>query len=119
MFEGQYLHQNGEGFSVYSPWFPKGGANAQFTLDLIQAKDTEIGVEVFTKNTEDTGEAPGTAAASLAATNSEDQHQFGTTSANLKELVRYKFTASPKSGASPGFVLFRMLAPVWFDAVDA
>ena len=35
---------------------------------------------------------------------------------DLKDLVRFKFVASNNSG---DWVMFRMLAPVWFDEVDA
>ena len=37
----------------------------------------------------------------------------------VKELVRYKFSVGNISDVGTVWALFRMLSPVWFDAVKA
>ena len=73
-------------------------------------------VEVFTKNKEDTSD--GTNADSGATTKitlttaTRGTTEWGPSlSPALKELVRYKYTVTTN------WVLFRMLTPVWFNAV--
>ena len=110
MFDAQILPA---GTAVYSPWFARGGDYARFTVDVIEYSlgGNDLSVQFFTKNSEDTGDgvlASGSPTISRSATGRETAECD-----NLEELVRYKFTA----GGTTGQVLFRMLTPVWFDAV--
>lgn len=113
MFEAQLLIASSEPTMVYSPWFPRQGDNAIFTLDLVDATGTIL-VEVFSKNTEDTGDGGSALTPNSGSKSSPGRTSFEL-SGNLKELVRYRFTVS----GSGNWVLFRMLPPVWFDTVDA
>ena len=122
MFEAQYVHySDGANTVLYSPWYPKGGGNARFTLDLVQQQDADILVQVCTKTTEETGEGPNLVAMTPStATSTMGQTTYKTTGdATILELVRYKFTVGPPDTETDGYVLFRMLAPVWFDDVKA
>jgi hypothetical protein len=74
-----------------------------------------IDVEVFTKNTEDTGDgsvvSPSTG--SLASLTGVGQTSATWGPSTLKELVRYRYTVKSTSE----WLVFRMLPPVWFDSV--
>ena len=123
MFEAQYMHVEAAGtLTIYGPWFTPGGAHGRFTVDIIQILNSAtLEVEVLTKNTETAGDT-GTLIADSGTLTAVGQHPFapstlGPTHSTL-ELVRYKYTLSVESGG-PGLALFRMLPPVWFDAVKA
>lgn len=119
MFEAQYLmtKNNTTGIVVFSPWFPRKGDNIQYAIDLIEAVGAKISVTLFTKNTEDPGDGTTTGSA-ISLTNT-----VGVTSEVLKqgvvELVRYQFNVVADASNTLGWVLFRMLSPVWFDSVKA
>lgn len=106
---------------VYSPWFPREGDNGRFTLEVVAISEATITLEVFHKNTEDTGD--GTAYGD--ATNILFDNKSGRTTqewTGLKELVRFRYEVLPHSEApdgTVGWVLFRLLRPVWFESVKA
>lgn len=111
MFQGQYLF---DGESFYSPWTPRRGDNLRHSAELLaQLNGSQVLIQVYHKNTEDTG--PGT-----ATSGDLNLTTLGTGTAEstgLKELVRFRFTCT---GTRFGdYVVFRTLAPVWFDDVEA
>lgn len=54
MFEAQMLITTGADYSVYSPWFPRGGDNLRATLEVVKrGTAATVTVRIFTKNTED------------------------------------------------------------------
>jgi hypothetical protein len=111
MFEAQVLFK---GCTIYSPWFPRRGDNVRCTIDVDAISGATIEVRLFTKNTEDIGDGTdvdATVTLSLAATGRDTDEWPG----GLEELVRYKFTVTGTNNYD--WVLFRMLPPVWFDAV--
>ncbi len=119
MFESQLLFgAGGDGAEVFSPWFPRQGDNAICTLEVVRISGASIQVELFTKNSEDTGDgalvtpASGTGDITRTTVGRESNEWEG----GLEELVRYKFTVAD---ATTKWVLFRMLPPVWFDSADA
>jgi hypothetical protein len=111
------------GSTVYSDWFPRCGDYLIATLELIRANSAKIDVAVLTKNYEDTG--PGTiVSAGITIVLSSPGRAYNewspSTGIGLKELVRYRFTCTVQSGfGATSSALFRMLSPVWFDAVTA
>jgi hypothetical protein len=120
MFQAQMLHANGttSETSVLSPWFPRGGDNILFAADLVaqSTTDAKIDVELLTKNSEDTGEGALVAGSKLSlATRGVD---FKTVDASLEELVRFRFTIDVAAAATD-WVIFRVLQPSWYDAVEA
>ena len=124
MFEAQMLMATGTGasaYSVFSPWFPRGGNNLRATLELINsaASADRISLGVTTKALDETGDGTDVAG-SIDLDGSDvgtvDQRQTGEFAGTLKDLVRYKFTVQ---GTAGNWVLFRTLAPVWFDDVEA
>jgi hypothetical protein len=111
MFESQVLFK---GSTIVSPWFPRRGDNVRCTIDVAAISGATIEVHVFTKNTEDMGDGTDANAGitlSLNATG-RDSDEWART---LKELVRYKYIVTGTNAYD--WVLFRMLAPVWFDSV--
>lgn len=117
MFQAQLLMA---GTTVYSPWFKRGGDILRATLDYIaQTGGNTFTVTVFTKNESDTGD--GTDAESgktiqVTTTLGRSTTEWvSTASVGLKELVRYRFAMA--NTVSTGWAMFRMLPPVWFDAV--
>lgn len=122
MFDSQLLIATGSAYSVFSPWFPRGGDILRATAEvtMIYGTNAKLTVRVFTKNSETTGDGVDvdtavTADIERTAAGRETKEWSGGTT-GLLELVRYKFTIEGNAGA---FVLFRMLTPVWLDAVAA
>jgi hypothetical protein len=100
---------------IYSPWFPRQGDNLRATVELVaNASSANITVTVLTKKSEETtnGTAIGSTFGSSGGTLGRYVGEFTPTD-GINELVRYKF--DPGTTGS-GWVLFRMLAPVWFDS---
>jgi len=122
MFDAQLLFPGSvpaTGIMVYSPWFPKQGDSLRATAELVQVNGATLKVEAFSKNTEDTGDGTNADAATnitLAATG-RTTAEWTSGTATLKELVRYRFKVT--GTVVSDWVLFRMLAPVWFDSVKA
>src|SRR5947208_1131159 len=98
MFESQVLFK---GCTIFSPWFPRQADSVRCTLDVTAVPATNpatLKVELFTKNTEETGE--GLNADSGGTPQNITASALGRTTAEwlskgnigLKELVRYKFT---------------------------
>ena len=116
MFEGQILVCDGDGsYSVFSPWFPRGGDNLLATLEVIERDTATLTVRVFTKNSEDSGDGDD-ADSSVTISGGAPGRTTEEWEGNLEELVRYKFTVAGTTGK---WTLFRMLPPVWFDDVEA
>ncbi|MCB9915617.1 MAG: hypothetical protein H6828_10785 [Planctomycetes bacterium] len=88
---------------------PRGGDYMLATVELI-AGNGSITVNVHTKNREDTGNGTAVSGSLSPSGVGRDTDEF----TSLKELVRYEFVAG---GTTSQWVLFRMLEPVWFDAV--
>lgn len=119
MFEAQYLFAGDE---VFSPWMPRGGDNMIVTVDLIASNSSNVTVEVYQKNSEDTGDGfihPSENSTPPGTPTEIDTSTLGPTSEtfeNVMELVRYKISAS---GSGTNRILFRMLSIVWYDEVKA
>ena len=119
MFEAQYLFSSATaGDAVFSPWIPRGGDHCKLTVDLVQVNGAKLAIELQTKNSETAGDTGSPMASQSALSAAGVQTTFASTAASL-ELVRYKFTCTANENGTMGYVLFRMLSPVWFDAVDA
>jgi len=114
MFQAQYLLQ---GTTVYSPWMPRKGNTILFTCDLVARHEGRLEVRIFHKKEEDDGngiQVGGTI--STTAIGQTVRQAVG-----LFDLVRYEFKSVSTAGSPDTLdrVLFRMLSPVWFDAVNA
>ena len=136
MYIGQLLMADA---NVLSPWFPREADNAIFTWEKIQ-ESVSVGltVEVWHKNTEDIGE--GDKLSVTGSWGSSGNLNYGTFN-GIKELVRFEFTVGSSQSTLTGFVqspggtgaevhtdvigtdigwiMFRMLAPTWFNTADA
>jgi hypothetical protein len=117
MFEAQYLFYSD---SVYSPWFPRRGDNVLVTLDLIAISGGQLVVQLFTKNTENSGDGNdadvgGTTKIDTSTVGRTTVQWLSTLTPGLLELCRYKFSWDHASAGARAF--FRMLPPLWFDSV--
>ena len=114
MFKAQALFSGDE---TLSPWMERGGNRARFTVDLIDTVDARIEVRMYHKNRDETGGGDPVGPTILLSTVGTGRR----TASSLKELVRYhckcSSTATPQQDYN--YVLFRMLALVWFDEVSA
>lgn len=113
MFEAQYLFGGNE---VYSPWMSRGGDNMTITADLISKDTSNLEVALYEKNSEDTGDGTAHSGGTLMVTDASGGTPSSKTYTGVKELVRYRIEAT---GSGTNRVLYRMLTPVWFDAVGA
>ena len=126
MFQSQILMTDSI-VEVYSPWSPRSGDHGRFTVDVVSVGQSgggaaEIAVRAWTKRADDTGEgadADTTVSIVRTTVGRTTQEWISTTSTGFKDLVRYKFSISNTSDMGTVWVLFRMLPPVWFDAVKA
>jgi len=107
------------GIMVYSPWIPRGGDSLRATVDIVQVNGATLKIEVFSKNSEDTGDGTNADAATNISSGATGRSTAEWTSgtATLKELVRYRFKVTGATVSD--WVLFRMLTPVWFNSVKA
>ncbi len=122
MFDSQLLitKSDGSAVSVFSPWVSRGGDYVLATLDLVQTNMGSLlgalDVRVFHKNSQDSGDGSQVGSTPISRdTPGRTTTEFGP----VKELVRYKFTISAIGMEATGWALFRILSPVWFDAVKA
>jgi hypothetical protein len=113
MFEAQYLPKL---VVVFGPWMPRGGDYHIATADLVGLDaGATLNVDLFSKNREDTTNGTIVDAGTTIAISTADRgsKEWGpTTGTGLKEIVRYRYECT-----GGDWVLFRMLPPVWFDAV--
>jgi hypothetical protein len=125
MFDAQLLFCGSvpaTGIKVYSPWFPRQADHLRASLEVVQINGATIKVEVFTKNSEDSGDGAdadsgGGTFISTNAVGRTTTEWYSTGTVTLKEMVRYRFTVTGTLVSH--WVLFRMLSPIWFNAVKA
>jgi len=97
--------------SVFTPWLPRQADNAIMTWELVQQiGGTELAVKLFSKNREDPGEGAEVGPSSWDDDGVHTGIRYSTFT-GLREMVRFKVTASNDSGAC----IFRLLSPTWFD----
>jgi hypothetical protein len=113
----------GAGIKMYSPWFPRQADHVGVTLEVLQINGATIGVMLFTKNSEDRGDgknadsAGGPTNINANAVGRTTQEWYSSGTIAPEEMVRYRFEVT---GTVPSdWVLFRMLAPIWFNAAKA
>ena len=129
MFDSQTIQMYGTAsVDLYSPWFPRGGDYGLFTLEVMAFGGTSptITVTLIQKNTSDPGNGdpvPGNITTlTLSAVDRKTidfKRGAGSTPffQGFEELVRYKFTLSGGADSVTSWMTFRMLPPVWYDAV--
>ncbi|MBK8099554.1 MAG: hypothetical protein IPK26_20790 [Planctomycetes bacterium] len=120
MHIGQWLVTAGaKTVKVRSPWFPRGADNAVFTYEEIETVGApSFGVSVFHRSVDDTGNGvaatgEGSGWSAVSGSNFKYRRYNG-----LKEMVRFEFELSGETETMDA-VLYRMLAPTWFDKVAA
>ncbi len=116
MFQAQLLMCTASSI-VYSPWFPRQGDNMVGTVELVASSGStaNITVTVLTRASDNTGNGTATGSTFGSSGGTAGRYSGTITAANgINEMVRYKFDPGV---VSSGWVLFRMLAPVWFDSI--
>lgn len=116
MFEAQLLIQAASAYSVFSPWFPRQSDHAVFTIETVNRNGGGVNVEIFTKNSETAGNGSNAGGTTFSSPTGAGERNESGADDDLLEMVRYKFTVT---GSAGDWILFRMLPPVWFDAVKA
>lgn len=109
MFQAQYLFG---GTTLFSPWMSRQGDNLTLTVDFIEQATSTLGVTVFQKNSQDTGN--GTAHPDGVLTMANTTASNTKTFTGLEELVRFQFATT---GSGANYALFRMLPNLWFNDV--
>lgn len=108
-----------DGTEVFSPWTERQGDYLRATLDVIRGNlGTALEVRLFSKNKNETGDGSEVDASTFISATAIGRTtiEWGSdTGTGLKELVRYWFSCGGSVGAT--WMVFRMLSPVWFDAI--
>ena len=122
------------GTSLFTEWLDREADNAIFTYEAIYVFGSAVlDVEVYTKNSEDTG--PGTKITAITKTTSGRFTKLKITGNNLKEMLRFKIvvTGDPIGGQllaptpctdaeeldisilAVSYAVYRFLETTWFD----
>ena len=129
MFEAQTITAHDDtATELYSPWMPRGGDYGLFTLEIaaLGAAGTSVTLEVEMVHKDSDTPGDGTDIDSLSISRTATGREtvdFGAGEGSpgfggFEELVRYKFTLTPSASTSgTSWATFRMLSPVWYDAV--
>jgi len=123
------------GSDLFTPWFAREADNAIFTYETIKAgTGATLTVNVYTKNSEDTGEGALAATGTVTTTTSGSFTKLKVID-GLEELVRFKITVTGNpivgellapdpcdmgssldvSGLEVVYVIYRFLQPSWFN----
>ncbi len=120
MHIGQWLVTNNtKTVRVKSAWFPRGADNAVFTYEEIETVGSPtLTVKVFHRSIEETGSGAvatgeGSGWSSISGTGFKTRRYDA-----LKEMVRFEFELTGTS-ASLDAMLYRVLAPTWFNTAVA
>ena len=110
------------GTVVYSPWFPRQADMLRVTAECVAVNNTSLDIELFTKNSEDTGDGdPVDVNVSItlsAAGRSTAEWKTVEGQEGVEQLLRFRYTVGSDL-TSNEWILFRLLPAVWFDAVKA
>lgn len=124
MFDGQSIQcTDTNATTVLSPWFPRGGDYGLFTLEVAKMSSTSanlsLSVQMLHKDSSDTGDGTAVGSPWTITGSAADSAPRSTSNitAGFKELVRYKITLQLSTGSGVNWTIFRMLPPVWYDAV--
>lgn len=93
MHIGYYIPATENGH--FTNWMPRGGDNAVFTFETIDATNVTVSIDVYHKDLEEEG--PGTSAGSINTAIGTSRFKEGLRS-GLKELVRYRVSCTVVDG---------------------
>lgn len=119
MFEAQLLIAEegaGNDVEVFSPWFPRAGNNIRVIVDMVKRESIDLTVELYSKKSDETGNGAVVSGGSMTVSS---EGRTIKEYSGLEDMVRYRFELRGATGSGGDWVLFRMLSPVWFDAVEA
>ncbi|MBK8977638.1 MAG: hypothetical protein IPM29_17145 [Planctomycetes bacterium] len=125
MIDAQLLIKASSAYSLFSPWFARQGDYVRISGELVANSGSTIQIELFTKNSETVGDGQtvdSETTLALSTVGVPATQEFGPNASSnsaqgILELVRYKITIT--GGSAGDWAMYRLLAPVWFDAVKA
>ena len=108
-----------KGSTVFSPWFARQADLLRVTAECVAVNGATLTVKLYTKD----GETPGDGAAVDAAVSialssvsrSTAEWKTAASQPGVLQLLRFQYTVT--GSTNNDWILFRLLPPVWFDAV--
>ena len=122
MYDGQVIYAtNPTTTQLFSEWFPRGGDNAWFTVEIIEksAGGSNFFVFAYTKALETPGDGIQISTPAILATTAGIHTLLWQPPSSFSELVRYGFGFQATTGGATEWAAFRMLDPIWFDTISA
>ena len=107
--------------AMYSEWFLREGANAWFTLEIVDKSpgSSTFYLVAYTKSTELEGDGIAIPNLAITATSPGIYSKLWYASAGFSELVRYGFGLQANTSGATEWAIFRVLPPSWFDSLKA
>lgn len=106
------------GTTVFSPWFARQADMLRVTAQCIVTNNATITIELYTKNSEETGDGlPVDETVDIVLSTADRETEEWKTVVSqegVQQLLRFRYVVTGDEGA---WILFRLLPAVWFDAV--
>lgn len=107
---------------LFSPWFPRQADMLRVTAECIAALGAELTIELYTKNSEDTGNGNPVDEAVTIVLNTLGQRETVewktvVSQEGVQQLLRFRYSVTGNEDYE--WILFRLLPAVWFDALAA
>lgn len=111
------LDGGGGPLDVYSVWMPRKADNVRFTVEVVANYRTELAATLWERNYDETGDG---ATAGVAVGFNQTMGRETLEKLGCKDLVRFQFRLNRGEDlldTEIGWVLLRVLQPVWFESV--
>jgi hypothetical protein len=108
-----------KGTTIFSPWFPRQAGMLRVTAECVVVNGATLTVKLYTKNVGDVGDGDpvdeGTSITLSAAGRSTAEWRTVESEEGVLELLRFQYVVT--GSVATNWILFRLLPPIWFDAV--
>ena len=111
------LNGGGGPLDVYSVWMPRKADNVRFTVDVVANFGTELTATLLERNYDETGDG---ATTGVFVDFTQSMGRQTLERLGCKDLVRFRFRLNRGDALQDteiGWVLLRVLQPVWFESV--
>ena len=111
------LNGGGGPLDVYSVWMPRKADNVRFTVDVVADFGTELTATLLERNYDETGDG---ATTGVFVDFTQSMGRQTLERLGCKDLVRFRFRLNRGDALQDteiGWVLLRVLQPVWFESV--
>ncbi len=108
------------GATVYGPWFSRNADMLRVAAECVARNGATLVVDLVTKDADDTGDGTDVDTGTDITLNTpgmvtgEWRSKAG--QAGVEHLLRFRYTVTGANATD--WILFRMLPPCWFDAVQ-